>query len=128
MGKKLQIHSKDSLVHNVIKKFDERSSVGYEKYGKTLAADSDSLYRWVNDVQEELMDAILYIQKVKDTLQEVTEETYVQEHKRAIEEENDMQYNKQHITDKDGNGAVNYNISSYPESNITVNYEVVSDK
>lgn len=85
MAKKLKIHSKDDIVHSVIKKFDERSAVGFDKYGTTLAADSDSLYRWVNDVQEELMDAILYMQKVKVTLQEVMEESYIQDLKREFE-------------------------------------------
>ena len=82
----MKIKSKDSLVHDVIAKFDERSAAGLKKYGKTLASDSDSLYRWVNDVQEELMDGILYLQKVKTTLQEVMEEDYIQDYKRSVED------------------------------------------
>ena len=66
MAKKLKIHSKDKLVHEVIRKFDERSAAGFAKYGSTLRNDMDDIYRWFNDVQEELMDAILYIQKVKE--------------------------------------------------------------
>ena len=79
MAKKLKVHSKDRIVHEVIKKFDERSATGYAKYGKTLAADKDTLYRWVNDVQEELMDAILYLQKVKHTTRELVEEMYIED-------------------------------------------------
>ena len=66
MGKKLKIRSKDKLVHEVIRKFDERSAAGFAKYGSTLRDDMDDIHRWFNDVQEELMDAILYIQKVKE--------------------------------------------------------------
>lgn len=79
MAKKLKIHSKDRLVHDVIKKFDERSATGYAKYGSTLRDDNDTLYRWVNDVQEELMDAILYLQKVKETTRELVEEMYLED-------------------------------------------------
>lgn len=79
MAKKLKIHSKDKLVHDVIRKFDERSAAGYAKYGSTLRDDNDTLYRWVNDVQEELMDAILYLQKVKETTRELVEEMYLQD-------------------------------------------------
>ena len=79
MGKQLKVLSKDRLVHEVIQKFDERSAEGYRKYGKTLAEDKDTLYRWVNDVQEELMDAILYLQKVKHTTRELVEEMYIED-------------------------------------------------
>ena len=84
MGKKLKLRSKDEVVHRVVEKFDERSAIGYKKYGKTLSKDSDSLYRWVNDVQEELMDAILYMEKVKQTLQELAEESYIQDYKKGM--------------------------------------------
>ncbi len=79
MEKKLKIHSNDELVHDVIRKFDERSAAGFRKYGSTLRGDNDSLFRWVNDIQEELMDAILYIQKVKETLTEESQEKMIKE-------------------------------------------------
>ena len=77
MAKKLTIHSKDELVHDVIRKFDERSAVGFKKYGKTLRDDPDSLYRWLNDIQEELMDAILYLQKAKEEHSTMVEQAMI---------------------------------------------------
>ncbi len=75
----LKIKSKDKLVHDVISKFDERSAEGYSKYGVTLREHNDTLYRWLNDIQEELMDAILYLQKAKEESRELVEEMYLQE-------------------------------------------------
>lgn len=74
MAKKLKIHSKDELVHDVIRKFDERSAEGFRKYGSTLRDDVDGIHRWLNDVQEELMDAILYLQKCKEMTTEMLED------------------------------------------------------
>jgi hypothetical protein len=54
----------DPIVNSVIDKFLHRSRVGIEKYGTTLAENNtDDFY---NHLQEELMDAILYLQKIKE--------------------------------------------------------------
>ena len=56
----------DSIVNSVVDKFQERSRAGIEKYNNTL--DRNDLYfvEWLNHLQEELMDATLYIQKLKE--------------------------------------------------------------
>ena len=77
---KIKIKSKDEIVHDVIRKFDERSAVGYAKYGSTLRGDVDSIQRWLNDVQEELMDAILYLQKCKEMATEELQERLVNDY------------------------------------------------
>jgi hypothetical protein len=54
---------KDKIVSLVIDKFAERSRIGIEKYGTTLEDnDTDD---FLNHLQEELMDAVLYIEKLK---------------------------------------------------------------
>jgi ribosomal 50S subunit-associated protein YjgA (DUF615 family) len=56
----------DAVVKQVISKFEDRSAVGIHKYGTTLEENKgDDLY-WMNHLQEELMDAILYLQKLKN--------------------------------------------------------------
>ena len=45
--------------------FKERSSVGIEKYGTTLDRQDLSTLEWLKHLQEELMDATLYIEKLK---------------------------------------------------------------
>jgi hypothetical protein len=41
--------------------------VGFEKYGVTLQDDPSKMLAWLNHLQEELMDAVLYLQKAKET-------------------------------------------------------------
>lgn len=55
----------DSIVESVITKFKQRSDIGIEKYGKTLDREDLNFIEWVNHLQEELMDAILYAEKTK---------------------------------------------------------------
>ena len=58
----------DPIVGTVISKYKERSRVGIEKYGTTLKDNDLPLVEWLNHIQEELMDATLYIQKLKEQL------------------------------------------------------------
>ena len=65
---------RDPVVERVCDKFVKRSDVGYAKYGRTLHEERTgkhkSLAGYLNDVQEELMDAILYIQAAREELVE----------------------------------------------------------
>ena len=56
----------DSVVNSVVEKFQERSRAGIEKYNNTLDRNDLCLVEWLNHLQEELMDATLYIQKLKE--------------------------------------------------------------
>jgi|TARA_A100001391_G_C4911952_1_gene236660 hypothetical protein len=71
---------RDPIIKKVIEKFLERSDVGYDKYKVTLDQDSKSINEWLNNIQEELMDAVNYIEKLKsvlaDELQEVLLKNY----------------------------------------------------
>lgn len=53
----------DKIVKQVIDKFKSRSEVGIKKYGTTL--EDNNTDDFLNHLQEELMDAILYIEKLK---------------------------------------------------------------
>jgi hypothetical protein len=55
----------DSIVNNVLDKFVGRAIVGKEKYGTTLERDDLNKLDWLTHLQEELMDATLYIEKLK---------------------------------------------------------------
>ena len=69
---KKEIKFRDPVVERVVEKFVSRSDVGYAKYGQTLDKERRSkvkdLAQYVNDVQEELMDAVLYLQAVKEEI------------------------------------------------------------
>ncbi len=60
----------DKIVQNVVDKFGQRSEVGVSKYGTTLEGNDLPLLEWLKHLQEELMDATLYIEKLKSELQE----------------------------------------------------------
>ena len=71
---------RDPVVETVVDKFVTRSDVGYAKYGRTLHEERTGGHKdlagYLNDVQEELMDAILYIQAAKDELAEAKDQVY----------------------------------------------------
>ena len=58
----------DSVVQSVIDKFLERARVGKEKYGTDLDRTDLSVLDWIKHAQEEHMDAILYLEKLRKTL------------------------------------------------------------
>ncbi len=60
----------DSIVNSVIGAFIGRSNVGLQKYGTTLDRDDLSILDWIQHAQEEHMDAILYLEKLKTKLRE----------------------------------------------------------
>ncbi len=71
---------RDKIIKDVIDKFKERSDVGYKKYGVTLHDDEPSLHKWLNHLQEELMDAINYIQKLKMETSDALEEKILKDY------------------------------------------------
>ena len=59
------IKHEDTILVSVMTKFHERSKRGMRKYGKNLDRKDVDLLGWLNHLQEELMDATLYIEKLK---------------------------------------------------------------
>jgi hypothetical protein len=55
----------DSIVLSIIKQFEERSVKGKEKYGTDLDRTDLSLLDWIEHAKQEHMDAILYLEKLK---------------------------------------------------------------
>ena len=60
-----EIKFRDPVVERVVDKFVSRSDVGFDKYGTTLEDERrlkmKGLQKYLNDIQEELMDAVLYL-------------------------------------------------------------------
>ena len=73
---------RDPVVKRVMDKFVERSNEGFRKYGTTLHEERTTklkgLGKYLLDIQEELMDAVLYVQtareEIKDILDEISED------------------------------------------------------
>jgi len=74
----MQIKTQDKIVQNVLRKMDERSLIGQKKYGATMMQEikgqKKDLGRFIIDVQEELMDAILYLESARHCLRDEIEE------------------------------------------------------
>ncbi len=93
----MKINTKDEIVLKVLKKMDQRSLVGQEKYGATMMEEIEGeekdLNRFLNDVQEELMDALLYIEAAKRCLSDEIENTMI---------------NRMNIIGQNGNDGLHY--------------------
>ena len=55
----------DSIVSAIIEKFKQRSEFGKAKYGTDLDRTDLSVIDWIQHAQEEHMDAILYLEKLR---------------------------------------------------------------
>jgi hypothetical protein len=58
----------DSVVEAVVSKMRNRSAVGIKKYNTTMDRKDLSVEDWMTHLQEELMDAVIYLQKLKSML------------------------------------------------------------
>jgi len=72
------VEFRDPVVKRVVDKFKARSDAGYEKYGTTLHEERTTkikgLMKYLIDIQEELMDAVLYIQTAQEELKDMLNE------------------------------------------------------
>ena len=57
----------DSVVYSIISQFKQRADFGMKKYGTNLDRTDLSVLEWIQHAQEEHMDAILYLEKLKQT-------------------------------------------------------------
>ena len=71
---KREITFRDPVVERVVDKFISRSNVGFKKYGTTLHEERTTklkgLLKYLQDIQEELMDAVLYIQTAREEIED----------------------------------------------------------
>ena len=86
---KKEIIFRDPVVERVVDKFISRSDVGYKKYGTTLHEERTTklkgLLKYLQDIQEELMDAVLYIQTAREEIED--NYTYPEFRKKFYEKE-----------------------------------------
>ena len=77
----MKIKTEDKIVQQVLRKMDERSLIGQKKYGATMMKEIEGrekdLDTFLIDVQEELMDALLYIEAARRCLTDKIEESMI---------------------------------------------------
>ena len=85
----MQINTKDKIVQAVLRKMDERSLVGQKKYGQTMQDEIETgkkdLQMFLTDVQEEIMDALLYIEAAKRCLQDEVEDCMLKQYEQQLD-------------------------------------------
>lgn len=87
---------RDPIIKQVVTKFVERSNTGFKKYGVTLKDDDSPLNVWLNHLQEELMDAVNYIEKLKTVFSEDMEEFMLQQLDKIALHDEDLEYDQTH--------------------------------
>jgi hypothetical protein len=73
------IPTDDPIVSAVIRKMYQRSQVGIKKYGTTMERDDLSYAEWLTHLQEELMDSIIYLEKIKTWKMNFTQGLHLKE-------------------------------------------------
>jgi hypothetical protein len=97
----MNIETKDEIVISVLKKMDQRSIIGQEKYGATMmqeiSGQKKDLGRFIVDVQEELMDAILYLESARHCLKDEIEDAMYAKAKTLNENINNIELHNEEI-------------------------------
>ena len=62
------IHKTDSIVDSIIDQFVERARMGKAKYGTDLDRNDLDILEWIEHAKQEHMDAILYLEKIKQVI------------------------------------------------------------
>jgi hypothetical protein len=60
--------TKDPIVNRILQRFIQRSDEGMERFGVTMADNDQPTGFWIEAAQEELMDAILYLERLKQEI------------------------------------------------------------
>ena len=55
----------DKIVLSVLESFKKRSEIGIKKYNTTLERNDLSTLEWLQHAQEEAMDFVLYLERLK---------------------------------------------------------------
>ena len=65
MIKDVLVMTPDEIVRSVLKRFNARSKVGIEKYSTTLERSDLNTLEWLTHAQDEAMDFVLYLERLK---------------------------------------------------------------
>jgi len=57
--------TKDKMIRKIMQRMSKRADDGIKKYGSTMLHSKKSFVAWIDDAQEELWDAIVYLEKLK---------------------------------------------------------------
>jgi hypothetical protein len=55
----------DSIIKSIINQFTTRAEIGETKYGVNMDRNDLSFPEWITHMKQELMDAIIYLEKIE---------------------------------------------------------------
>jgi hypothetical protein len=64
----------DRIVISVMHKFADRAEAGEKKYGTNLERTDLTTLEWINHAQEEAMDFVLYLERLKQEYEQSKKE------------------------------------------------------
>jgi len=67
----ITINDDDPIVYRVACKIKNRSEAGMKKYGVTMMRQDLTTLQWINHAQEEAMDFIIYLERLKNDYEEM---------------------------------------------------------
>ena len=71
----MEKYSSQSVVQTIVERFESRAAFGRQKYGTDLDRTDLSVLDWIQHIQDELHDGILYLEKLKQVLNGKVEES-----------------------------------------------------
>ena len=95
----------DSVVFEIIKEFGDRAKKGYDKYGTDMDRTDLSVSEWAQHLREELMDALVYLTRLKKDVIKLEEE--LSAYKNDTRAENEIKFH-------DGAEIVTYKYVTQP--------------
>ena len=106
----------DSIVRSVIEKFEARAAFGLKKYGTNLDRNDLSICEWINHAQEEHMDAILYLEKLKQELSSLSTPNHPNHFRTLMkEQEKEVKEQKEEEREKNRKGCADCSVC-FPSS------------
>ena len=65
--------TKDKMIQNIMNRMSKRSEDGIKKFGNTMIESKKPTISWINDIQEEMWDSIVYLEKLKTIIEKEDE-------------------------------------------------------
>ena len=78
----------DTILFQVLQEFQQRAEFGYNKYGTDMDREDLTLVEWIQHAKEEHMDAILYLEKIRQ--EEIKREYITKKQLNEISNQNDV--------------------------------------
>ena len=88
------------MIQNIMNRMSKRSEDGIKKFGNTMDESKKPTINWIDDVQEEMWDSIVYLEKLKTILKEEKKDFLEEAEKEKKELEESYQESKRQAEER----------------------------